>query len=176
MAYRDELTNLPGRRALNESLLKLGSSYAVGMVDVDHFKNFNDTYGHDAGDQVLRKVASKLAMVGGNGKPYRYGGEEFVVIFSGKTVEEAFLYLDKVRKDIDEAHFAVRGMDRRKRRRSKKKNRSGAQTDVTVSVGIAGNCRNKLSAGEVLQAADKALYRAKAFGRNCTVAGDAACR
>ncbi len=175
MAYRDELTNLPGRRALNESLLKLGSSYAVGMVDVDHFKNFNDTYGHDAGDQVLRKVASKLATVGGNGKAYRYGGEEFAVVFSGKTVEEAFLYLDKLRRDIEEARFAVRGMDRRKRR-SRKKNRRGAQTDVTVSIGIAANNRNKVSADEVLQSADKALYRAKAFGRNCTVAGDAVCR
>ena len=174
MAYRDELTDLPGRRALNESLLKLGSSYAIGMVDVDHFKNFNDIYGHDAGDHVLRKVASKLAMVGGNGKAYRYGGEEFAVIFSGKTVVEAFPYVDMVRTDIEEARFAVRGMDRRKRRRSKK-NRRGTQTDVTVSIGIADNC-SKLSADEVLQAADKALYRAKALGRNCTVAGDVACR
>ncbi len=175
MAYRDELTNLPGRRALNESLLKLGSSYAVGMVDVDHFKNFNDSYGHDAGDQVLCKVASKLATVGGNGKAFRYGGEEFAIIFPGKTVEEAFLYLDKTRKEIEAARFSVRSMDRRKRRRTKK-NRNGTHTDVTVSVGIAGNCRNRLSADEVLRAADKALYRAKAFGRNCTVAGDAACR
>ena len=170
MAYRDELTDLPGRRALNESLLKLGNSYAVGMVDVDHFKNFNDTFGHDAGDQVLRKVASKLNAVGGNGKPYRYGGEEFAVIFAGKTVEEAFVHLERVRKDIEEAKFTVRGMDRRKRQRKKK---TSGTTDVTVSVGLAGNHRNKMSANEVVQAADKALYRAKAFGRNCTVAADA---
>ena len=172
MAYRDELTDLPGRRALNESLLKLGSSYAVGMVDIDHFKNFNDTFGHEAGDQVLRKVASKLAAVGGNGKPYRYGGEEFAVLFPGKTVEEAFLYLEKMRKGIEDAKFTVRGADRRKRRPKK----SAGPTDVTVSIGIAGNHRNKMSANEVVQAADKALYRAKAFGRNCTVAGDAECR
>ena len=175
MAYRDELTNLPGRRALNESLLKLGSSYAVGMVDVDHFKNFNDTYGHQAGDQVLRKVARTLETVGGNGKPYRYGGEEFAVIFSGTTVEEAFLYLDRVRQDIEQTQFALRGPDRRKEKKvPKKRGKNGV--NVTVSVGIAGNNRNKMTADEVVRAADKALYRAKAFGRNCTVAGDAACR
>lgn len=171
MAYRDELTDLPGRRALNESLLKLGSSYAVGMVDVDHFKRFNDEYGHDAGDQVLRKVASKLASVGGNGKPYRYGGEEFAVIFTGKSVEEAYVHLDRVRKDIEEAGFGIRGRDRRKRRRKK----GGAQTEVTVSIGIAGNARGKVEAKEVVQAADKALYRAKQCGRNCTIAGEVAC-
>ena len=173
MAYRDELTDLPGRRALNESLLQLGSSYAVGMVDVDHFKNFNDIYGHDAGDHVLRKVAAKLNSVGGNGKPFRYGGEEFAVIFPGKTVEEAFVHLEKVRKDIEEAKFTVRGMDRRKRASNKK---SAKPADVTVSVGLAGNHRNKMSADEVVQAADKALYRAKAFGRNCTVAADGGSR
>lgn len=169
MAYRDELTELPGRRALNESLLKLGNSYAVGMVDVDHFKKFNDNFGHDAGDQVLRKVASKLAQVGGNGKPFRYGGEEFAVIFSGKSAEEAFVYLDQVRREIEAARFGVRGSDRRRR----KKARKGVQTDVTVSVGIAASSRTSRNTDDVLRAADKALYRAKSCGRNCTVAAEA---
>ena len=61
MAYHDELTQLPSRRALNEALLKLPDWYTVAMVDVDHFKKFNDTYGHAAGDQALRLVASRLA-------------------------------------------------------------------------------------------------------------------
>ena len=60
MAYHDELTGLPGRRALNEALLRVGSRYAVAMVDVDHFKHFNDAYGHEVGDQVLRMVAAQL--------------------------------------------------------------------------------------------------------------------
>ena len=67
MAYRDELSGLPARRALNEALLQLPSRYAVAMVDVDHFKKFNDQYGHDVGDQVLRMVASRLLEVSGGG-------------------------------------------------------------------------------------------------------------
>ena len=61
MAYLDELTQLPSRRSLNEALLKLGDSYSIAMLDVDHFKNFNDNYGHEAGDQALRMVASRLS-------------------------------------------------------------------------------------------------------------------
>jgi len=83
MAYHDELTQLPSRRALNEALMKLPESYTIAMVDVDHFKKFNDTYGHAAGDQALRLVASRLAFVTGGGKAYRYGGEEFTVVFTG---------------------------------------------------------------------------------------------
>ncbi|HAG79498.1 MAG TPA: GGDEF domain-containing protein, partial [Pseudomonas sp.] len=60
MAFRDELTGLPGRRALNERLQRLGRQYVLAMADVDHFKRFNDTYGHDVGDQVLKMVASRL--------------------------------------------------------------------------------------------------------------------
>lgn len=92
MAFRDELTGLPGRRALNERLQRLGREYVIAMVDVDHFKKFNDTHGHDVGDQVLRLVASQLRKVGGGGKAYRYGGEEFTLLFPGKSVEQCMPY------------------------------------------------------------------------------------
>src|SRR5439155_9485473 len=75
LAFRDELTGLPGRRALDERLRALRGRYALAMVDVDHFKKFNDTHGHDVGDQVLKLVAGRLAEVGGGGIAYRYGGE-----------------------------------------------------------------------------------------------------
>ena len=61
MAYHDELTGLAGRRAFNEALLRLRSDYVIAMIDVDHFKQFNDTYGHEVGDQVLRMVASHIS-------------------------------------------------------------------------------------------------------------------
>ncbi|HET8712370.1 MAG TPA: GGDEF domain-containing protein, partial [Gemmatimonadales bacterium] len=70
MAYRDGLTELPGRRALNEALPRLSGQFTVAMVDVDHFKRFNDTYGHDAGDHVLRLVAARLAQAPGGGTAY----------------------------------------------------------------------------------------------------------
>src|SRR3546814_5904189 len=68
MAFRDELTGLPGRRALNERMQRLGRNYVLAMSDVDHFKKFNDTHGHDVGDQVLRLVASKLSKISGDRK------------------------------------------------------------------------------------------------------------
>ena len=82
MAFHDELTGLPARRAFNQALLALEDPYTVAIVDIDHFKQFNDTYGHDTGDQVLRLVAGKLAQVTGGGKPFRCGGEEFAIFFA----------------------------------------------------------------------------------------------
>jgi Diguanylate cyclase, GGDEF domain len=81
LAFRDQLTGLPGRRALEERLRSLRGDYAIAMVDVDHFKQFNDAHGHDIGDQVLKLVGGRLAQVGGGGTAYRYGGEEFSVLF-----------------------------------------------------------------------------------------------
>src|SRR5438270_12939913 len=113
MAYLDELTQLPSRRSLNEALLKLGETYSIAMLDVDHFKKFNDSYGHESGDQALRLVASRLARIAGGGKAYRYGGEEFAVVFPGKPAEDVFIYLDRMRKIIEQSTFTVRGKDRR---------------------------------------------------------------
>ena len=81
MAYRDDLTGLPARRALMRDLDKLGTTYTVAMVDVDHFKHFNDKHDHDVGDQVLKLVAGELGDVLGGGKAYQYGGEEFTILF-----------------------------------------------------------------------------------------------
>ena len=169
MAYLDELTQLPSRRSFNQAMLKLGDYYTIGMLDVDHFKRFNDTYGHDAGDQALRMVASKLAHLAGGGKAYRYGGEEFVILFPGKQADEAFTYLDRMRRLIEQSPFVVRGVDRR--RANKRKSRGvKCETHVTVSIGIAARNGESLSPAEVLKFADQALYKAKARGRNCTVA------
>src|SRR5690606_32813266 len=100
MAFLDELTGLPGRRALEERLLKLGDDYAIAMVDVDHFKRFNDTWGHVAGDEVLRMVASRLGAVEGGGRAYRYGGEEFTIVFPGCEVRDTLAALGALRKHI----------------------------------------------------------------------------
>jgi len=170
MAYHDELTQLPSRRALNEALMKLPQSYSVAMVDVDHFKKFNDTYGHEAGDQALRLVASRLARIAGGGRAYRYGGEEFAVVFPGKQADDVFVFLDRMRKLIEQTTFVVRGRDRRKNRAGKARTVGvKKETNVTVSIGLASNDGDGLSAADVLRVADRALYRAKAKGRNCTV-------
>jgi len=116
LAYHDELTGIRGRRAFNESLLSLDQQYAIAIVDIDHFKNFNDTYGHDVGDQVLCMVAKRLSEVGGNGQAFRCGGEEFAIVFRNTSAKEAFEHLDALRQIIERSTFHVRGSDRRAER------------------------------------------------------------
>ncbi|MBP1728595.1 MAG: diguanylate cyclase [Deltaproteobacteria bacterium] len=170
MAFRDDLTGIPSRRALNESLHGIGRRYAVAMLDIDHFKQFNDTYGHDVGDQVLKMVARKILAVSGGGRAYRYGGEEFTVIFSGKSSAEAVPHLEALRQVIAEYRLVLRGDDRPKDARqgeSKRGSRSDStEVSVTISIGVAEAGDAQRSVAEVMKAADKALYKAKSKGRN----------
>ncbi len=166
MAFSDELTGLPSRRALNDRLAELGERYAVAMVDIDHFKRFNDTYGHQAGDQLLRKVATVLMDVSGGGRPFRYGGEEFAVVFAGLSAEEATPHLEKVREAIAESTFGVRGRRRPRRKPKQPRPGNGRSQRVTVSIGVADSTSAGPAAADVVRAADEALYRAKRGGRN----------
>lgn len=113
LAYHDELTGIRGRRAFNESLLSLDQQYAIAIVDIDHFKKFNDAYGHDVGDQVLCMVAKRLAQVGGDGQAFRCGGEEFAIVFRNTSARDAFERLDALRQMIEKSAFQVRGSERR---------------------------------------------------------------
>lgn len=191
LAYHDELTTLPSRRAFNDALLRLQAPYSIAVVDIDHFKRFNDIYGHDTGDQVLRLVAASLARVTGGGQAYRCGGEEFTILFPGKTTAEVMDHLEQLRAKIEGSEFHQRSGDRRqvprgpdRRNQSRRNHRSRVRPrkgdairnlaeeksetplSVTVSMGVASSSREKAKVDLVLQAADKALYRAKANGRN----------
>ena len=171
MAYDDELTGLPARRALNEALVRLRGVYTVAMVDVDHFKRFNDEHGHDVGDQLLRMVGARLGELGGGGRAFRYGGEEFAVLFPGRTLDEARTHLEAVRRTIEGAAFTLRGPHRpRTRPESPAPGGSRRRIAVTVSIGAAAADGHRSSADVVVRAADEALYRAKQGGRNriCT--------
>jgi diguanylate cyclase (GGDEF)-like protein len=168
MAFRDELTGLSSRRALNDRLSELGRRYVVAMLDIDHFKGFNDAYGHDVGDQVLKMVGKKIQGVRGGGRAYRYGGEEFTVIFPRMGVDEAIPYLEEVRKAIGEYQLVLRDSTRPEESRIGKRFRGsgeGETVSVTISIGVAENGDRSIPA-EVLKEADQALYRAKRKGRN----------
>ncbi|MBT6341083.1 MAG: GGDEF domain-containing protein [Desulfobacula sp.] len=167
MAYLDELTNLPGRRALNETFNKLGSKYSIAMVDVDHFKKFNDTYGHDAGDDVLRLLCNKLKAVTGGGKSFRYGGEEFTVVFSGMAASEVKVHLELLRANVADNRFMLRKQERRVKDKKKKTKKNNREVEVTISIGYAERNEKAKTSDQVLKLADKALYRAKGKGRNC---------
>jgi diguanylate cyclase (GGDEF)-like protein len=170
LAFRDELTNLPSRRALEERLTGLGPTYAIAMIDVDHFKLFNDTHGHHTGDQVLKLVATLLANIEGGGTSYRYGGEEFCVLFSDRTLDQAIPHLEQLRKDIENYKMAARGGDRPKEKEAGTRLRATRTPDktlsVTVSIGAAERDDTLIRPPLVIRAADEALYRAKRAGRN----------
>lgn len=175
MAYRDELTGVPGRRAFNERLQGLGRRYVIAMLDVDHFKSFNDTYGHDIGDDVLKMVAQQIAAVKGGGIAYRYGGEEFAIVFPGKDLEDCKPCLDDVRRAVESYRMLVRNRKQRpktgkaaeERRGRRTKQRDSKTVSVTISIGASAPKNRQSTVDEVLKAADAALYKAKQNGRNC---------
>lgn len=178
MAFRDALTGLPNRRALEEQLRALKPPYAIAMVDVDHFKKFNDTYGHDIGDQVLKLVAARLAETPGGARAFRYGGEEFTLLFPGERLAQVMPHLEHARAAVEAHKMTLRGEDRPKSRKEGAKRRGAgaaktpdaAHTDlllsVTVSIGAAEPGKHLKTPAEVVKGADEALYRAKERGRN----------
>jgi diguanylate cyclase (GGDEF)-like protein len=175
LAYRDDLTGLPGRRALMQYLDGLQGTCTIAMVDVDHFKTFNDKHGHDVGDQVLRLVASRLARAPGSGRAYRYGGEEFTLLYPGLTMDEALPYLEATRISVEKARFTLRSWRRPRRKPSEggkpaksRKGRKSRTLSVTVSIGMADTAGKDSTPESVLKLADEALYRAKNAGRNQT--------
>ena len=174
LAFNDRLTSIPGRLALESDLKHLGRKYSIAMVDIDHFKAFNDTYGHDTGDDVLKLVATKLREVGGNARVYRYGGEEFTVLFKGKMVEDAWDHLEELRKNIAEYELILRNRPERPKdnKEGHKKRRSNKNQDtvsLTISIGVADSYEIR-DTKKVLKSADQALYKAKQSGRNCVKA------
>jgi two-component system cell cycle response regulator len=160
VARRDPLTGLANRRALDEDLevlearvTRYGHRYCMAVLDIDHFKAYNDSCGHQAGDQVLEKVAKVLkADVRIGDSLYRYGGEEFLCIFPEQSVRTAALAVQRMRARLERQ--AIPHPD-------------SPLDVVTLSAGLAmlepGDTR---SVAEVLKQADDALYRAKKRGRN----------
>ena len=175
MAYRDELTGLLGRRALSERLDRLGRRYCIAMLDVDHFKKFNDKHGHDVGDEVLRMVSSQIDRVGAGGTAYRYGGEEFCVVFPRRSAEEAAAELDRVREQIADYRMSIRDRSLRPVRSRDGARKRGAtrlgssHVAVTISAGVAERSEDYPRPDAVVMNADKMLYRAKKAGRNRVV-------
>ena len=140
----------------NASAIEAGEPMSVAICDIDHFKRVNDTHGHEAGDRVIRAVAQTLAKIS-NDKCHvaRHGGEEFVILFRGKTIEEAWTLLDETRKAMAERRLVNRATDMPFGR-------------ITFSGGVADVFAHT-TPRDALKAADDALYAAKAAGRNCIV-------
>lgn len=170
LAFYDVLTGVLSRRALEQELLKLRNKYAIAMVDLDHFKHINDKFGHDVGDEVLKMVASLLRRTSGHAKVFRYGGEEFVLLFSGQGYNEIMPQLERMRKAIERRPFIVRAEDRPKQKPDNVKSvtvKERETINVTVSIGVAQKNDLLKTCNDVIRKADEALYKSKNGGRNC---------
>lgn len=154
LAVTDGLTGLWNHRRFREELelrysehRRLGHSFSVMMIDVDHFKQYNDTFGHPAGDTVLKEVAQVLRQTcRGHESVARYGGEEFAIVLTATTAEQAYLAAERYRKAIAEHEWPNR--------------------PITVSIGVASTESDLDGPNELLANADASLYRSKQDGRN----------
>ncbi|MCW5626598.1 MAG: GGDEF domain-containing protein [Burkholderiales bacterium] len=167
LAYRDHLTGLGSRRALDERLLMLSGRFVIAMIDVDRFKQFNDRWGHAVGDQVLRMVAAHVARAGGGCRAYRYGGEEFTLVFAGRSVDDVQPLLEALRAAIENYVLTIRAADlSASPAADPSATPPKVAVSVTVSIGVAAPDDRRQAPESVLDAADLALRRAKDKGRN----------
>ncbi|MFT4940595.1 MAG: diguanylate cyclase (GGDEF)-like protein [Paraglaciecola sp.] len=169
MAFKDELTGIPSRRALMQFVQTLGRKYTLVMCDIDHFKKFNDNYGHDVGDEVLRLIASKLNQVSGGGRAFRYGGEEFVIVFPRKEVANVLAHVEQLRQVIADYPITIRTKPRPVKAPKKNANKTvkGKTISITCSFGVAERTSETNEFSRIMKQADIALYAAKKAGRNC---------
>jgi two-component system cell cycle response regulator len=167
LAVTDALTGLHNRRYLDSHLAALfdeaslrGRQLAVLVLDVDRFKSVNDTWGHDAGDEVLREFAARIrANTRGIDVVARFGGEEIVVVMPDTALDGGQLVAERIRERVECEPFSI--------------HRGTRTLTITVSIGVSSRQAGDQSASEVLKRADAALYRAKTDGRNRVVAAAA---
>jgi diguanylate cyclase (GGDEF)-like protein len=156
----DPLTSLPNRRQLDADiegrlaeLVQENRQAVVAMIDIDHFKRFNDDYGHRVGDVTLQKVASVLrSSARDDDQIYRYGGEEFVVVFTDSRPDEALSLANRLRLAVESAPLSGEHLD--------------PVGPVTISIGLALLPEHGTDLSDLIAKADRAMYRAKANGRN----------
>lgn len=160
-ASHDSLTGVANRGTILEALrretsrqIRAGGSFGIIMVDLDHFKRVNDTYGHPCGDAVLQEAANRMTLsVRGYDVVGRYGGEEFLIVVPGADMAATLGLAERIRKTFESAPIATKEGD----------------IKITASLGVAASVEGKrLDSDSALRLADEALYRAKARGRNCS--------
>ena len=163
MAIRDALTELYNRRFMDEALARElllaqrnNTQLSIALMDIDHFKKMNDTYGHQAGDEVLRQVAKYLsAAIRRSDFVCRYGGEELMLLLPGCDLAQALAKANEVREGIAQLPLSAGGL---------------LLPNITISIGVATHPMHGMNPADLLSQADQALYDAKRGGRNMVIA------
>ena len=169
LSLLDNVTYLPARRAMRHEIRRAGSSYALALVGVDHYKTLHDRYGRDASDRVMKKIANHLRMVGRHARAFRYSGENFALVFAGKGRNEVLGDLEDLRADIEDFRFAMRPKAAENGKREGAKYPS-VRWSLTVTVGVA-EVEEKSGwwfarYGVINRAARSALHRGQKAGGN----------
>jgi two-component system chemotaxis response regulator CheY len=162
----DPLMEIGNRRSFEDDIVKVhmrsvryGRSYAIAIYDLDHFKTYNDTCGHEFGDQILRDVATTVSgAIRKSDSVYRYGGEEIVVVMPEVDLNEAVQSVERITAAIREAEIG--------------KTKDGPLQAITISCGVcawSSELAGRADWKDVLETSDSALYMAKASGRNCVM-------
>jgi len=166
----DSLTSIYNRRYLEQRLseevdraARYRAPLSVMMLDIDHFKSINDTWGHQAGDKILSEIGELIKSSGRvSDIVARYGGEEFLILAPSTDAEAAYNLAERIRENTEKHNFEINGSDLEKR-----------SVSVTVSAGVAQLAAHGITGDQLVNFADEALYRAKHSGRNCVMLEEA---
>jgi diguanylate cyclase (GGDEF)-like protein len=154
--YIDPLTEIYNRKYLYEIVIKkLSRNYQLLMVDIDLFKKINDTYGHDAGDYILKEVAHRMSLlIREEDSLIRYGGEEFLIYTTKLTPKQSIDFAERLRESVKKEPIKY----------------NGHECYITVSIGVNAYATDSVPFNNMLKEADEALYKAKVSGRDCVIA------
>jgi diguanylate cyclase (GGDEF)-like protein len=165
--YRDPLTGISGKPAYEEATANLGRRYVIAVAGIDQFKQYSNQFGKGVGEQLLCLVAPKIVTVTGSGRVFRLGGEEFLILFPGKSPRETLTTLESIRKSVERAVVFLRTRDRvwEGSALAAGGGRDEALT-LTMSIGVAGSVGSRDTPAQVAKSAYRALYEAKGEGGN----------
>lgn len=171
--YRDELTGIPGRLAYDEAIGQLGKRFSVAVIGIDQLTQYANIHGKSVSNQILKRAAPRIQAVCSGGQIFRTTGEEFTVLFPGKSATETLSTLDTVRKSVEAIGLFLRGRDRvwEKQRGTKEGGTRDRALPITLSIGVAEKLNDSATLTLVIKSAYRGLYEAKGIGGNVVKRG-----
>ena len=171
--YRDALTGIPGRLAYDEAIGQLGKRFSVAVIGIDQLSQYANTHGKPVSEQILKRVAPRVQAACAEGLVFRTTGEDFTILFPGKSATESLMTLEIVRKKIEAIGLFLRGRDRvwENKRGTRKAGSRDRALPITLSIGMAEKLSDRATLSLVIKSAYRALYEAKGTGGNVVKRG-----